>query len=550
MKYIIGEGERVLVFKNEKLIEYLKSGTYKISRLSNKKHEKYICEGLFETERNLDFLLLQNERLAEELQVLEVHEDEILIYYRDGIFQGGFYEGKYAFWNVVGRNSYAKLDLKTAFEMDEKIKNVFAKTKLGEMFDIIEIEDYHIALYFKSGVYEKILKSGTYAASKKYFKNTFQKIDLREVMIYDETMEKIFDTEPELIHDFDIKKVREKELLLWYQDDLFKGKCLAGSYLFWNKLKDNYFEIIDLNNGIEIDEKYLDILDKLEGVYTKYEVKDYEAGLLIIDNQYRKTLKSGVYCFWNGHQKIEVYPIDLRIKQLDMQGEEILTKDRVMLKFNFIAQYRVVDPITNYKEINNIENQIYILIQMILREYVGVNYLEDLLEHRVEIGKYVLEKVKKEERKYGIELLDAGIKDIKLAEMNGVGSVVYKEPEPLKKEKEPDFFVKEEIKEEKEEIVEEVKEEARVDIEDIIKKESEYIEEPLEAEKAEVADDEAITDEAVAEEDEKTEEEPELEQKAAAEEVVQEEETEKFSEESASAILEELSRILAKNSKK
>ena len=168
MKYVIGEGERVLVFKNERLVEYLKSGTYKISRLSNKKYEKYVCEGLFETERNLDFLL-QYERLAEELQVLDVQEDEILIYYKDGIFQGGFYEGKYAFWNVVGRNSYAKLDLKTAFEMDEKVKNVFSKTKLGEMFDIIEIEDYHIALYFKSGVYEKVLKSGTYAASKKYF---------------------------------------------------------------------------------------------------------------------------------------------------------------------------------------------------------------------------------------------------------------------------------------------------------------------------------------------------------------------------------------------
>ena len=38
MKYVIGEGERVLVFKNERLVEYLKSGTYKISSLSNKKY--------------------------------------------------------------------------------------------------------------------------------------------------------------------------------------------------------------------------------------------------------------------------------------------------------------------------------------------------------------------------------------------------------------------------------------------------------------------------------------------------------------------------------
>ena len=169
-------------------------------------------------------------------------------------------------------------------------------------------------------------------------------------------MEKIFDSDPDFIHDFDIKKVRERELLLWYQDGLFKGQCLVGSYLFWNKMKDNYFEIVDLNTGIEIDEKYFGILDRLTGVYSKFEIKDYEAGLLIIDNQYRKTLKSGVYYFWNGSQKIEVFPVDLRIKQLDMQGEEILTKDRAMLRFNFIAQYRVVDPITNYKEIDSSKN--------------------------------------------------------------------------------------------------------------------------------------------------------------------------------------------------
>ena len=72
--------------------------------------------------------------------------------------------------------------------------------------------------------------------------------------LLDEVMEKIFDSDPEFIHDFDIKKVREKELLLWYQDGLFKGHCLVGSYLFWNKMKDNYFEIVDLNTGIEIDE--------------------------------------------------------------------------------------------------------------------------------------------------------------------------------------------------------------------------------------------------------------------------------------------------------
>ncbi len=527
MKHIINEGERVLVFKNEKLIDYIKEGSYRTSNLSNKKYLKYSCEGIFETDKNID-VLLKNEKLREEIEVQDVKEDEILIYYRDGIFQGGFYEGKHAFWRVVGRNSFARIDLKTAFEMDEKIKNVFAKTKLSDMFDIVEIADYNIALYYKSGVYEKVLTSGTCAASKKYYRNTFQKVDLREAIIYDEVMEKIFDSDPEFIHDFDIKKVREKELLLWYQDGLFKGHCLVGSYLFWNKMKDNYFEIVDLNTGIEIDEKYFGILDRMDGVYSKFEIKDYEAGLLLIDNQYRKTLKSGIYCFWNGSQKIEVYPVDLRIKQLDMQGEEILTKDRAMLRFNFIAQYRVVDPITNYKEINNLENQIYILIQMALREYVATQNLEQLLGNRHEIGEYVLEKVKKEERKYGIELLDSGIKDIISSDStSGIINVNT-------------------IREEQNKIAEEVKGKSLIIIPDepVVFTE-EPVEETVEAVEEQIESNDILPDNEELSEPEEEKSVQRMEEDEYIEKIA-EKVAEKMEKNENSNILEELSRILAK----
>ena len=98
--------------------------------------------------------------------------------------------------------------------------------------------------------------------------------------------------------------------------------------------------------------------------------------------------------------------------------------------------------------------------------------------------------------------------------MSGMGNAVYREP--AKKEPEPEFLVKEEEAEE-----------VKVDIENIIKKD---IDKPEETE-------------VVAKNNETEEIEMETEPE-------QEQEQEKFSEESASAILEELSKILAKNSKK
>ena len=100
------------------------------------------------------------------------------------------------------------------------------------------------------------------------------------------------------------------------------------------------------------------------------------------------------------------------MKQLDLQGQEILTKDKITLRLNFVTQYRITDPLKNYKKINNLENQIYILLQIVLREYVGMQNLEQLLENKNEIAEFVLERIKKEEDKYGVEFIEAGIKDI------------------------------------------------------------------------------------------------------------------------------------------
>ena len=77
-----------------------------------------------------------------------------------------------------------------------------------------------------------------------------------------------------------------------------------------------------------------------------------------------------------------------------------------------MTQYKITDPVTNFKEINNLENQIYILLQIKLREYVGTQNLEQLLENKNEIAGYVLERIKSEEKKYGVEFLESGIKDI------------------------------------------------------------------------------------------------------------------------------------------
>ena len=56
MKYVINEGQRALVFKEGKLVDYLKEGTYNNFGFFNKIFDVHECEGQLKSEKKLDIL--------------------------------------------------------------------------------------------------------------------------------------------------------------------------------------------------------------------------------------------------------------------------------------------------------------------------------------------------------------------------------------------------------------------------------------------------------------------------------------------------------------
>ena len=81
------------------------------------------------------------------------------------------------------------------------------------------------------------------------------------------------------------------------------------------------------------------------------------------------------------------------------------------LRLNFFCHYKVVDPL-RVLEFNSFEDQIYIHLQLVLREYVGTLKLDALLNKKKEIGDFVLQKLEEKSRDFGVQFLDAGVKDI------------------------------------------------------------------------------------------------------------------------------------------
>ncbi len=209
-------------------------------------------------------------------------------------------------------------------------------------------------------------------------------------------------------------EVGDGEIALQYEGSNFKGVLNAGKYYYWKGLLDYSFILCDLNK-VEIDEsiKQSVLLSPSIINYVRvFSIASYEEGLLFVDGKFARKLLKGSYYFWKNSIAIEVLKTDMRQLQAEVSGQEMLTKDKAALRLNFYAQYKVVDSKKALLDSKDFEKQLYTLMQLALREYVGTQTLDEILDSKEGINNYVSQYVKAKSIKLGIELLDSGLRDI------------------------------------------------------------------------------------------------------------------------------------------
>ncbi|WP_298517051.1 slipin family protein [uncultured Kordia sp.] len=274
----------------------------------------------------------------------------------------------------------------------------------------VRIHTGKVGLVFKNGNYQKVITEGiywlglrqkvvTYDLTEKFHAPVASEILLQDVALT--TMLEVID-------------VTDNEIVLMFEKGNFKTVLEAGQHLYWKGLIARTFTRVDLSKT-EITE----IKDKnLLGNYnlTKYirifEVFEYEKAILLIDDKFEKILDSGIYRFWRNATSIKISKVDMRQLQLEIAGQELLTKDKAAIRINFYTQYKVIDikkAILNNKDF---EKQLYIAMQLKLRTFVGNYTLDELLDNKENIANAVFENIKDTVENLGIKVLYCGIRDV------------------------------------------------------------------------------------------------------------------------------------------
>lgn len=275
----------------------------------------------------------------------------------------------------------------------------------------VNINAYQVGLIFKNGVYQRMLQEGNYWL----WNESVMVFDLTKAFIAPIELN-ILLQDVALANALHVVEVTDNEIVLQYENGLLKSVLIAGRYAYWKGLINYNFIKADIGK-IEIDEAFdrATLTNKLVSEYVRnYTVENYEKALLFVDGQFKQIIDAGVYYWWKNNIAVTIGKVDMRQQQIEINGQEILTKDKAALRINAFAQYKVVDIEKALLQNKDYDKQLYVIFQLALREYVATIGFDELLEKKDNIAVVVLERIKSNAIVLGVEVVGFGIRDIVL----------------------------------------------------------------------------------------------------------------------------------------
>lgn len=217
-------------------------------------------------------------------------------------------------------------------------------------------------------------------------------------------------------------ELRDNEVGLCYVDGILSDILPPASFrMYWKGPEEISVRVIDITNDFRVPEELLAVIGRgnnpalnkraAEAVYYT-DVEDNGVGMLLVNGKLDAMLQPGSYGFWRYNRNITVKHLDTRLQTMDVGGQEILTKDRVSLRVNLSASYRISDPVKTATELSDCKDFLYRELQLQLRQAVGTKTLDVLLADKNALNGDIARAVRDTVADYGISVKAVGVKDL------------------------------------------------------------------------------------------------------------------------------------------
>ena len=125
--------------------------------------------------------------------------------------------------------------------------------------------------------------------------------------------------------------------------------------------------------------------------------------------------------------------VDIRTKTVNIEPQETVTADGVTIKVNAVLYYRILDPSRAINKIENYQLAVYQTALTTLRNVVGQNILDDVLQNRDKINIKVQEIVDEITEPWGIVIERVEMKDVEIP--NAMQRAMAKEAEAIREKR-------------------------------------------------------------------------------------------------------------------
>lgn len=170
----------------------------------------------------------------------------------------------------------------------------------------------------------------------------------------------------------------------------------------------------------ELDAPVPELTDELRAIIPASELVDvtvlqHQRGLKYVQGRFVEQLGPGRHVSWSHPEaKVAITVLDVRLQLVTIQGQELMTRDKVTLRLTLTAEYAPADPGQTVHAVADVRDAVYLLIQLAARDYVAGVTLDELLEGRDAMTKALEASVVPRARELGVAIAHVGVKDVVL----------------------------------------------------------------------------------------------------------------------------------------
>ncbi|NRA56608.1 MAG: slipin family protein [Phycisphaerales bacterium] len=284
------------------------------------------------------------------------------------------------------------------------------------MLKTIRVRTLELGLWFRHGDLYRVLEPGVYRVPNVRpwsRRDHIEVVDTLRPRFSHERLRALV-SDQRLASRLTIVDLKDDERALVWIDGRLGAILSSGLHAFWSAPATVEVERYSVNDGRFVHPKLEAILAYPGGssLLGGLRVDSHERVMLYRDGELVDELGPGLFVYWKGGASITWKSVDLREQVADIQGQEIMTADKVTLRMNLVVTHRVTDAVRAVTEVGDWEQSLYREAQLELRTAVGGRTLEQLLSTKDEVGSQIRNRLSARAAEFGVAVSGVGLRDV------------------------------------------------------------------------------------------------------------------------------------------